>query len=391
YAAVSGLLLGLIVLRGEAHVIVALGALLIFWAIYDMVANKRIRALVLSIICFAMAFFVSSIKILPYVEHLGSEPVKLRPYVALLNQKNLLFETLFQINADHDTVPVLHGKFGEEWGVFGSYVGYVPIILACIGLFAAKRYRFGLGVLLVVSLLLAEGTLYEYALRFIPPFDALLRMPVRNMLLVVLCIAVLAARGTDQLLNYVKIHQIKYILYVCVIIFIAVDLGRATSSVVKQSMSQREQLTSSLAEAPIFAQYEVRNDPQKNANILLARGFLLPGVCADQNRTVTFIKDVTPDTPFASVPFSIAPNKIILSAFSDTSDIFVHTRFDNMWASNNAYILENSDGSLHVIPHGRNPGSITLEQISPTKRAQQATLLTILFCLTVGLMYEKVK
>lgn len=389
YAVISGLLLGLTVLRGEAHIIVVLAFLLIVWALYDAIANKRIRALLLLGTCFAMAFVVSSIKILPYVEHLSSEPVHLRAYVAPLLQNNLLFETLLTVNADHETVPVLHGKFGEEWGVFGSYVGYVSLMLAGAGLFVCKPYRFGTLLLLFISLLLSEGTLFEHGLRFISPLDALLRMPVRNMLLVVLLIAIFAARGLDFILGFVKIAYVQYAFYVCVIIFLCIDLGRATYLVIRHSMNRFEQLASPNATSPMFANYEVRGDTQQNANMLLARGFLLPQVCADQNRTVAFIKNAKIDTPLASVPFTLTSNGITLAVPAGTDDIQVYERFDKMWASGQAYVLERTDGSLRIVPHKRSGGDISLEQVSPTKLSQQAILLTVLSYIATLLICRK--
>lgn len=390
YAVLSGVLLGLTVLRGEAHIIVALGGLLVAWSIYDAIISRRIRALMFLLVTCCMAFFISSIKILPYIEHVSREPVKLKAYVAPLLQDNLLFTTLLTVSADHESVPVLHGKFGEEWGVFGSYVGYVPVLLACMGLFVRKKYRIELGLLLVVSFILAEGTLFEYFLRHVKPLDALLRMPVRNMLLVVLLVAIVASRGLDAFAGFFVKYKIGYIFLICITMFVVIDLSRAVLQVTTHSMNHFEQIKSPTAEALAFANYEVWGDPQKNANILLARGFILPQVCADQNRTVAFIKDVKPDTPFASVPAQLTPNKVILSAPSGVRDMYVNTRFDTMWTSTQAYILENRDGSLHVISHGRADGDIILQQISPTKRAQQVIVITVLLYLTAYMFYEKV-
>ncbi len=391
FATLSGILLGYIVLRGEAHVVVVIAILLFAWGIYQGVSRKHVQPLVLLMICFCAAFFGASIKILPYLEHLTTESISLHPYVAPLFQNNLLFQTLFTVQPLHENVPVLHGNYGEAWGVFGSYVGIVPIVLAVLGIWGMKRYRGELSTLCIVSFLIAEGTLFEYVFRFMPPLDALLRMPVRTMLLVVLCIALFAGRGVDVLTGHVRNSRIRMVVQWGIIIFLVCDLGYAAHSITRDTMQYSLVSPFSSPSVPTFASYEVSGDVKKNANMLLSSGYLLPQVCADQDRTVSFIKTVTPDTPFATVPSTLTPNTIILDVPAGVRDIIVRERFDTLWTSKEATVLATDDNALHVISHDTKNTKVVLEQGSPTKRAQQVILVTVLLYLTALFICEKVK
>ncbi len=390
-AILSGFIIGCVVLRGEAHVVIILALLVALWAFYVAVVSRRIYPIVLLFACASMAFFTSSIKLLPYIEHIGHEKISLKPYVAPLLQNNLLVESLLTVQPNHESVPVLHGKFGEVWGAFGSYVGIVPIVLATIGVFAWKKEYRVLIILAVCSFLLAEGTLFEYALRFVFPLDALLRLPARNMILFVLFIALFASRGLDAVTEHISLRWVRYVLVVSAIVWVVFDVGSATVSVVKESIVYADVPLVQKQERTTLMNYAVNTAHDKNANVLLARGYILPQVCADQDRTVSFIKDIQDNTLLASVPASLVPNGIVLTVPPGTRDVTVRERFSSLWVSDGASLLPAHDGSLHVITHDAVGGEVLVRQVSPTQYVQQALLVTIALYLTHLLLYEKVR
>ena len=390
-AILAGLLLGAIVLRGEAHVVIILVLLIALWALYVSVISRRMYPIVLLLACASMAFFTSSIKLLPYIEYIGHEKISLKPYVAPLLQNNLLVESLLTVQPNHESVPVLHGKFGEVWGAFGSYVGVVPIVLAVIGMFAWKKEYRVMIILAVCSFLLAEGTLFEYVLRFVFPLDALLRLPARNMMLVVLCIALFASRGLDAIAENISMRWVRYVIIGSIIAWVVFDMGSATMSVVKASIIYTNIPPAQKLDRTTFMNYAVNAEQGKNANVLLAHGYMLPQVCADQDRTVSFIKDIQDGTSLASVPASLVPNGIVLMVPPGTQDVTVRERFTSLWVSSGASLLPAYDGSLHVIARNATGGEIVVKQVSPTHYVQQVLFVTIVLYLTHLLLYEKVR
>ncbi|MBE7553590.1 MAG: hypothetical protein HS126_21170 [Anaerolineales bacterium] len=110
---------------------------------------------------------------------------------------NLLLPSAFGNN-------VIGFKGGDPFQEVFTYVGFMPLLLAAIGLRAWRRPDQPFFILLLVSagvLALGDHTpLYRYVIQYLPGFD-LFRIPARWLMVVTLALAVLAGFGLDLLLE----------------------------------------------------------------------------------------------------------------------------------------------------------------------------------------------
>jgi hypothetical protein len=99
---------------------------------------------------------------------------------------------------------VIGFKGGDPFQEVFTYTGFIPLLLAVVGLRAWRRpdQRFFL-LLLAGAIVLALGDhtpLYRYVIQYLPGFD-LFRIPARWLMVVTLALAVLAGFGLDMLLE----------------------------------------------------------------------------------------------------------------------------------------------------------------------------------------------
>ncbi|MBI1877637.1 MAG: hypothetical protein HYR94_05300 [Chloroflexi bacterium] len=110
---------------------------------------------------------------------------------------NLLLPSAFGNN-------VIGFKGGDPFQEVFIYVGFMPLILAGVGLTCRRGLdRLFFLLLLAGAILLALGSytpLYEYLIQYLPGFD-LFRIPARWLMGVSLALAVLAGIGLDQLIE----------------------------------------------------------------------------------------------------------------------------------------------------------------------------------------------
>jgi hypothetical protein len=99
---------------------------------------------------------------------------------------------------------VIGFKGGDPFQEVFTYAGFLPLLLAVMGLWAWRRPDQPFFILLLVSAgVLALGghtPLYRYVIQFLPGFD-LFRIPARWLMVVTLALAVLAGFGLDLLLE----------------------------------------------------------------------------------------------------------------------------------------------------------------------------------------------
>lgn len=110
---------------------------------------------------------------------------------------NLLLPSAFGNN-------VIGFKGGDPFQEVFTYAGFLPLLLAVVGLRARRRPDQPFFILLLVSagvLALGDHTpLYRYVIQYLPGFD-LFRIPARWLMVVTLALAVLAGFGLDLLLE----------------------------------------------------------------------------------------------------------------------------------------------------------------------------------------------
>ncbi|HEA47190.1 MAG TPA: hypothetical protein ENH97_02125 [bacterium] len=125
----------------------------------------------------------------------------------------------------------LRSPNSENWEEYGSYVGWLPILLAALGLATWKRKRLLLGILLVFFSLLYLGHLSPinfWALLHRLFLFRWLRLPSRSSYIISLILALSAGYGLTRLEYYFQSWRLKVILRISlpilIIIFIFVDL-----------------------------------------------------------------------------------------------------------------------------------------------------------------------
>jgi hypothetical protein len=110
---------------------------------------------------------------------------------------NLIIPSAFGNNA-------IGFKGGDPFQEIFIYVGFIPLILAVVGLTGRRGAdRLFFQLLLIGAVLLALGgntPLYEYVIQYLPGFD-LFRIPARWLMVASLALAVLAGFGLDQLIE----------------------------------------------------------------------------------------------------------------------------------------------------------------------------------------------
>jgi len=323
----------------------------------------------------AVFFLLGSIKLLAYVEQPEAVALNLKPYVSELIQQKLIGPILFTTPDRSNLIAVRHGTH-ETFGNFGAFIGAISLVLAAIGLLFNRRrsIRF-LAAMAVATFLLAEGTLYEYALRYIPVLDSLLRMPVRLLLLFVLFVGVLAGAGFDCIAGAAGKRRV--LLTVVVVCAVVLDLGAASTKVMLPVFSRRTMVTPSVASEPTLVTHANVSDGNRSyAGSLVRAGYLLPQLCGDQNNVPTFTADIIDQAPLASSPVSIGPNEISVRASGKPEDIVLRETFQPDWIPSSGTLLPSDDGAMHLVTRTGTPANVHIRLRTPFSAAEIVLAMT---------------
>lgn len=379
---VSGSALAAVFLRGDVHIVVGLTALVVLWIFLAFLHTRSRWPLLVLVGIGAVAFLWGSIKLLPYAEQPALIGGELHPYVAPLIQLDLLDDALLRVHDRSFAIKPLHNRRPEQWGNFGAYVGILPIVLAGIGVFTRHRLRILLLIVAIAAFALSEGALFEYILRHNDLLGVLLRVPSRLFSLFAIFLGIFAGIGLDRMRRDFPRASGRF-LNVAVLAILLIDLGLATRSILMRNTEWSTAPLPAAAEAPTLVPHaNVSPNHERHPTTLLRTGFFLPRICGDQNNPPAFIRELREPRSLATVPSRSAPNRIMLAVPAGASDQTVYERFMTSWASDDAALLESTDGAIHVISRKTDPGEITLRVVSPTVHAQQ--ILFFLLLATLG-------
>lgn len=356
--------------RGDVHVVVGLAAALLTWAAVATMRDRSLRPFISLVLIGAVALFVSSVKIIAYLEQPDLINPHVQPNVALLSKQGLWDDVLLKLHPASMHISVQHGE-PEHYGYVGMYIGLLPLTLASIGLVASSQYRLFLLSAMTMLVVLIDGVLYEHFLRHYPPLSALLRMPSRLSLALLPLLAVAAALGLTTLSKHLR----SRLLVLIIGLFITIDLGRATASIINDSRALRTNDLPAPPVQPTLAVHQNDAGQARHASQLLAAGYLLPHICGDQNNPPKFLSTLTDITPLSSATVSLSPNRIHLTA--PTPSTRLNLRFISSYSASAGFVLPNQDGSLQVVVPSPIPSAITLTYLSPTAHVQKTLLLTL--------------
>lgn len=385
WVVVSGTALAAMFLRGDVHVVVGVAMTVALWLILASARHRSVRPLGILFGIVAVAFLWSSIKILPYLEQSSLIQRDLPPYVVPLTKFGLLDDALLRIH-DRDGVDVrpLHDRRAEQWGNFGGYVGALALVLAGVGMFTRHPARVPLVGAAALAFVVSEGALFEEVLRHQPILGSLLRMPTRVFSVFALFLGILAGIGLDRIMRDTKAPLRHWILS-SFLLFLAADLGYATGRVLGANTDWSRTPATLFPSGPMLAPHaNVSPEHERHATKLLRTGFLLPKICGDQNNPPAFIRQLKEPAPLATVPSEIRPNRILLSAPEGPADVIVRERFTTSWASDDATIMENDDGALHLVFPRGSARTSELSYRGALTRAEQVLFLLFLLTLAAG-------
>lgn len=383
-ALLAGAGLGLIFWRGEVHIIVGVIMVLGLWTIISSLTQRGVRPLGVLLGIAAVTAVMASPKLLAYGEHDALFTSHLKPYVVRLWDAGLLDDIFF--TAPDRTVKVVV-RYGteESWGNFGSYTGWLPWILAAVGLISRSRLRWWLLAGAAGLLVLAEGTLFDYVLRPLGPLGVLLRLPTRVLSIFLVLLGIGAGLGTTtfQRIGGWPGRLLALVLTAAII----VDLGMVTSHLLRQSFSEHSALRLPPPTTTTqFADHQnISENSSRHSAVLLASNYLLPNLCADLNIDRPFAVDQPPTYALATVPAEVTANGIVLHDPPPAGDVYVNENFISSWVVDHGIVLESSTNAVHVITPPEPKSRLTLRVVSGLRRSQQA-LLIVLLCTAVGVI-----
>ncbi len=230
----TAIFLGLAFLQGGSmHSFFNLLILLLFLLIRSL-QSRQIRGLLgLGLILF-LFFSLVSIRLLPVLETnqcawrvvgpkgMQAESLLILP-AAFLDRDQALYSPVREER--------LRSPSSENWGEYGCYIGWLPIVLALLGLATWKRKQVLLGILLIFFSLFYLGHLspidfWSFLHRL--PFFCWLRLPSRCSYIISFILALSAGYGLTKLEYYFRFRRLKAILRiglpVLILIFVFVDL-----------------------------------------------------------------------------------------------------------------------------------------------------------------------
>ncbi len=387
WALVSGTALAGMLHRGDVHVIVGAIALIALWSILASLQGRTARPLGILVGIGAVTFLWGSIKVLPYLEQPALIQEALPPYVAPLARFGILDDALLRIHdrGEHQLRP-LHGRRFEQWGNFGSTVGVLPLILAGVGALTPGRYRLTLAAAAALAFLISEGTLFEVLLRRNEILGSLLRIPTRVMVAFTLFLGLLAGIGLDRIVRDAP-RRARALVSAALLLALAAELVYATGRVLLANTEWNTEPPHLRPSGPTLTTHaNVSPDHERHPTKLNRAGFLLTRICGDQNNPPAFVRTLAGQQPLASVPTTIAPNRIRLEVPRGPADVSVRERFTTSWRTARGALLEHDDGGVHlVLPRG-SPQSVDLSYGSPTAPAQKLLLALLAGTVVAGLI-----
>ena len=377
--------------RGDVHIILLVILIITLWCLASSILQRRPWPLLVLLAILLIFFLGASLKVLPYLEQINLINSQVDPHSAQLTQQKLWSDIFLSVQARTNKIPVLHG-LPEHFGYFGAYVGLLPMLLVLLSLFSSNPFRYFGWFFLLVSLLLADGYLYEHWLRFLGPLSSLLRMPSRFLTVSVLFVALLAGLGWDVLRAKLRRFQIPPHPYSPLILALLVgilawplyDLTRASYSILQRDLSNRSSTILPPPAVPTLTAH-LNSSPadHKHPSILLQSGYLLPHICGDQNNPPEFLSRISDTASLADYPATLEPNQITLYNLPALSSIYIKTRFVSSWQPSAGIVLAAPDESLQLITPPQPISSIRLQYHSATIRSQQVLLLTFITIILV--------
>ena len=246
YAIGSIIFLCLMILAGSVYVLAVVIILLFVYAVLAGLKQKKIRPLKLLIFIFIGGFLLSAVKLIPMLEFIRENP---RRIVSMEATEVSLLADIF-LSRDQETYyqntkwtnPIQKISFrGREfeygWHEYGAYIGFVPLVLAIIGLFFYFKQYWPLFITGILSLWisLGGGAFYNLwgMLHKLPIYNSL-HVPSRFIMGFIFVVSLFSGLGLSKLENIIDKKRYKFLIGVMVS-FIFLDLFLVNCSLLKNT------------------------------------------------------------------------------------------------------------------------------------------------------------
>ncbi|MFC1698408.1 YfhO family protein [Candidatus Omnitrophota bacterium] len=218
YAGIGSL--ALIIMSGGVYVSSILAIMLFLYSCLSAIQNKSIKPLKIVGIIFIGAFFLSAIKLIPMLEFLRANPrriasleateISLLPTILLSREQGLLYQNT-KWTDPKKRVKFRGRGFEYGWHEYGAYVGWLPLVLAIIGLFFYFRTHWPLLLTGLTALWISLGAGVACNLwgliHQLPIYNSL-HVPSRFLLGFLFTLAIFSGLGLSKLETIsVKKHQ----------------------------------------------------------------------------------------------------------------------------------------------------------------------------------------
>ncbi len=222
WAGLAGVFLALIVGEGGIYPAPHLCLFLLLYAAGLSLTGRSPRPLLVLGVVYFTAALLAAPKVLPLLSLMGRTPrhvdsdemLPLRAILHVLTDRHQALDRPF----DWTYWP---------WHEQGHYVGMVALLLAAVALLKAERRSLVLGSVGLIFALLAAGSFAPWApwalLHKLPVFRSQ-HVPSRFLALVVLTVAILAARGTGALLEWSPSSRLRTSLALLLVLFVGADI-----------------------------------------------------------------------------------------------------------------------------------------------------------------------
>jgi hypothetical protein len=241
----------MIVLAGATDILAIAVFLIITYSLFFSIKEKNSLYFFTALAALLLVFMVCAIKLVPTVEFLKYSSHKIEsidrtapsflPLMLLSRDQNSLYQNT-KWTSPRNTIKFQGREFAYGWHEYGAYTGFLPLILALIGILFAYKTEWPLLITGIICLLICLGE-YGYlnlwgALHRLPVYNSL-HVPSRYIIGFIFSISLFAGLGLEGLSNFCKLSYSKLIM--CVVTFlICLDLLSVDYPILKSTFSIKQ-------------------------------------------------------------------------------------------------------------------------------------------------------
>ena len=230
YATASSFFILLMFLSGAVYSLAFFAMFVFFYSFFESIIRKNIYPIMICFVILLMAALFGSVKLVPMLGFLMHNNTEYGVDWEG-NSPKMLFSSLFSREQGYYS----NNGTPYGWWEYSTYIGIMPLAMFLLGIF----FRFRKRVSLILSML---PFILFYFGNFLPvnfwnilhrlPLLGFFRVPSRNLLIVLFCLAILSGDGIDALKTYISSKKIKlknknilaYSIILLIIAMVVIDL-----------------------------------------------------------------------------------------------------------------------------------------------------------------------